>query len=75
MSHHRASSIPPATAGPSIAPITGLLSSNLDGPSGPLGGSEDPIGKSKSRNSLLRFPLSVCAYFKSQPAQNAPPSP
>ena len=34
-SHHKASSNPPATAAPSIAAITGLLSLSRDGPIGP----------------------------------------
>ena len=55
MSHQRASSIPPATAGPSIAPITGLLSSILEGPKGPLGGSDEPIGKSSLCSSSMLF--------------------
>src|SRR5262249_46253412 len=36
-SHHSPSSIPPATAGPSMAAMTGLSSSSREGPSGPRG--------------------------------------
>lgn len=36
-SHHNPSSIPPATAGPSIAAMTGLSNSRREGPNGPRG--------------------------------------
>ena len=71
--------MPPATAGPEIAPITGLDNSNLLGPKGPLGISLPFsfvslfLGISKEDRGLE--PFNDEAYFKSHPAQNAPPSP
>src|SRR5262245_7280364 len=77
-SHHSPSSMPPATAGPSIAAITGLSSSSRVGPSGPRGISPPlprgrAVGISSSPSGQAAF--SVLTYFRSQPAQNAPPAP
>ena len=63
-SHHSASSIPPATAGPSIAAITGFPSLSRVGPIGP----NSPSG------SMGRVSPSAIA-LRSAPAQNAPPAP
>src|SRR5882672_5449375 len=74
-SHHSASSKPPATAGPATAAITGLSSSRRVGPSGPRGMSfRSSSGKSISWIGVGSF-MSDAPYFRSQPAQNEPPSP
>src|SRR5262249_33182461 len=74
---HRPNSMPPATAGPSIAAMTGLSNSSREGPKGPRGispplprgpaggMSSSPSGYSESR---------VLTNLRSQPAQNAPPA-
>jgi hypothetical protein len=74
MSHHRASSMPPATAGPATAAITGLLSSSLDGPSGPGGSSPLPFSRN-ARVSAQAFALLADKALRSPPAQNAPWAP
>ncbi|MEZ4309996.1 MAG: hypothetical protein R3F14_18305 [Polyangiaceae bacterium] len=62
-SHHSASSIPPATANPEIAAITGFDSIMRVGPIGP-----SPCGST-------RLPSPRAIAFRSAPAQNVPPSP
>ena len=77
-SHQSASSMPPATAGPSTAAITGLDNSSREGPSGPRGAAPEPGGKA-SPSTISAWNLArsarVAAYFRSHPAQNAPPAP
>ena len=73
-----ASSMPPATAGPSTAAITGLSNSIRLGPIGPRGAGAAPVGKASLRRisrSKSSRSASVEAYFRSQPPQNAPPAP
>src|SRR5215472_7679859 len=72
-SHQSASSMPPATAGPSTAATTGLDSSSRVGPRGPRGGVLPSVGKSNEASGLS--PSRLAAYFMSHPAQKAPPSP
>src|SRR5215472_4105813 len=72
-SHHSASSMPPATAGPSTAAMTGLDSSSRVGPRGPRGSLLPSVGKSSEASGLS--PSRLAAYFMSHPAQKAPPSP
>src|SRR5262249_15082484 len=72
-----ASSMPPATAGPSTAAMTGFDSSSRDGPSGPRGAlmalGPPPLGK--SRLPTGSFMSRSDTVLRSQPAQKAPPSP
>ena len=63
-SHQIASSRPPATACPSIAAITGLLSRIRVG----------PIGPSPSSTGWTWLPRSVPIALRSAPAQNVPPA-
>jgi hypothetical protein len=63
MSHHTASSRPPATANPSTAAITGLPRTMRVHPSGP-----SPSGST-------RFPFPPAAALRSAPAQKQPPAP
>src|SRR5215472_15481225 len=72
-SHHSASSMPPATAGPSTAAMTGLDSSSRVGPRGPQGSLLPSVGKSSEASGLS--PSRLETYFMSHPAQKAPPSP
>src|SRR5262245_7596836 len=65
--------MPPATAGPSTAAITGFDSSRREGPSGPRGALPPSLGKSRARTGSPRSRLET--DFRSQPAQKAPPSP
>ena len=65
--------MPPATAGPSTAAITGFDSSSRDGPSGPRGALPPPLGKSRLPTGLFWSRLET--DLRSQPAQKAPPSP
>ena len=62
-SHHSASSSPPATAWPSMAAMTGLLSCMREG----------PMGASPAASSRLGAPAAMA--LRSAPAQNVPPSP
>src|SRR5215203_4051895 len=73
-SHQRASSKPPATAGPATAAITGFDSSSRDGPMGPRGAAPPLVGKS-SAFSGSEAPARLDANLRSQPAQKAPPAP
>ena len=75
MSDHKANSIPPATADPSIAAIIGFDSIKRVGPIGPGRGSS--IGfQSAGRSSpaIQSAPSRPAAAFRSNPAQN-PPAP
>src|SRR5262245_6774339 len=65
--------MPPATAGPSTAAITGLDNSSRVGPSGPRGGLPPSLGKSRWATGESLSSTDTC--FRSQPAQKAPPSP
>ena len=64
-SHHKASSIPPATAYPSIAAITGLPSRSRVGPIGPGPSSDTDTGRRST----------PAIAFRSAPAQKYPPVP
>ena len=64
-SHHNASSIPPATAGPSIAAITGFPSRRRVGPIGPGPSSVTDTGRRSA----------PAIAFRSAPAQKYPPAP
>ena len=67
--------MPPATAGPATAAITGLPSSRRDGPIGPRGGRAPSGGKSSASSARTSFPWSEAPYLRSHPAQNAPCEP
>ncbi len=62
-SHHSASSSPPATACPSMAAITGLLSTSRVGPIGP------------SPSGVSRLPRPSTRAWRSAPEQNDPAAP
>src|SRR5262245_37259259 len=65
--------MPPATAGPSTAAMTGFDSSRRDGPKGPRGALPPSLGKSRARTGSWRSRSET--VLRSQPAQKAPPSP
>lgn len=77
ISHHNASSSPPATAGPAMAAITGFESCIRVGPIGP---SRDPLSSVQSEfntETTFRFSPSLAreTAARSAPLQNAPWSP
>src|SRR5262245_3506537 len=66
--------MPPATAGPAIAAITGFDRSRRVGPMGPRGGVPSWGGKSRAASGR-GLPSRLAANFRSNPAQKAPPAP